>query len=75
MIELSKMLAYFSTSLGQWEVPGTSGNFFENFPKCWQVGNFLNSVWKFKVFGVLETAVKPSNKVVNNIHQIFNTEY
>ena len=27
---------YFSTSLGQWEVPGTSGNF----PKFWQVGNF-----------------------------------
>ena len=62
--ELPKMPSYFdmalfSTSQGQWEVPGTSANFLGNFPKCSQVGKFLNSIWKFQVFGGLETAVKP----------------
>ena len=34
---------YFSTSLWQWEVSESSGNFLGNFQKCWQVvsHNFL----------------------------------
>ena len=46
--------------------PGSMGS-SQNFPKCWQVGNFLNSVWKFQVFGVLETAVKPCSPFISNL--------
>ena len=54
-------LKFFSRIFMPW-----TGNFLGNFPKGWQVGNLLNSVWKFQVFGVLKTAVKPSTKTVSS---------
>ena len=38
----------FQLPFYQWEVPGTSGSFLVNFPKCWQAGNIPKTPWIMK---------------------------